>query len=183
MSKMAFFIRKTGDEKTKGATTPLDGYEYISVVDGEIMLTTDGIETTEETFGADDVSHLLGGSLTINATVEGLDEDLMRKLSGWTVLMTESEETRLRTFHRVYTWDYERMRRDGRHECPVHPPTLILPFDVPSLDRAISAWLDIEESPGRDFAYVSEYEPDYLHIVSALDASCCMGRLWMERDL
>ena len=107
----------------------------------------------------------------------------MRKLSGWTVLMVESEETRLRTFHRVYTWDYEKMKRTGSHECPVHPPTLILPFDTPNLYRAISAWLDIEEGPGRDFAYVREDEPDYLHIVSALSAPFGIGRHWMEHDL
>ena len=121
--------------------------------------------------------------MTVTANVEGMVENLMRVLSGWTVLMTESHETLLRTFHRVYTWDYERMRSEGSHECPVHPPTLILPFDIPTIDRAISAWLDIEEGPGKDFAYVREDEPDVLHIISALNASCGIEWHWMERDL
>ena len=181
MTKGAIFIRKQGDDEPRDATSPLEGYEYVGVVDGDVTLTTDGVEATGETFSADDVSHLLDGSMT--ATIEDVDEDLMRRLSGWTVLMTESEETRLRTFHRVYTWDYEKMRRTGSHECAVHPPTLVLPFDIPSIDRAISAWLDIEEGPGRDFAYVREDEPDYLHVVSAIDASCGIGRYWMEHDL
>lgn len=177
----AVFIRKQGAEEPTDANSPLDGYEYVGVVDGEMTFTTDGIDTKMGTFSADEASHLLDGSMTM--TIEGMDEELMRKLSGWTILMTESDETRMRTFHRVYTWDYERMRREGGHECPVHPPTLILPFDVPTIDRAISAWLDIEEGPGRDFAYVREDEPEVLHIVSALDASCGIGRHWMEHDL
>ena len=170
MTKGAIFIRKQGDDEPRDATSPLEGYEYIGVVDGDVAFTTDGVEATGETFSADDASHLLDGSMT--ATIEYVDEDLMRRLSGWTVLMDESDETRLRTFHRVYTWDYEKMKRTGSHECPVHPPMLILPFDTPNLYRAISAWLDIEEGPGRDFAYVREDEPDYLYVVSAIDASC-----------
>ena len=181
MTKGAIFIRKQGDDEPRDATSPLEGYEYVGVVDGDVTFTTDGVEATGETFSADDVSHLFGGSMT--ATIEDVDEDLMRRLSGWTVLMMESEETRLRTFHRVYTWDYERMRREGGHECPVHPPTLMLPFDIPNLERAISAWLDIEEGPGRDFAYVREDEPDHLYVVSALCAPFDIGRYWMEHDL
>lgn len=181
MTKGAIFIRKQGDDEPRDATSPLEGYEYIGVVDGDVTFTTDGVEATGETFSADDASHLLDGSMT--ATIEDVDENLMRKLSGWTVLMAEDEETRLRTFHRVYTLDYERMRRDGGHKCPVHPPTLILPFDTPNLERAISAWLDIDEGPGRDFAYVREDEPDYLHVVSALGTSFGIGRHWMEHDL
>ena len=177
----AIFIRKQDAEEPTDATSPLDGYEYVGVVDGDMTFTTDGADTTMGTFSAYDASHLLDGSMTM--TIEDMDEELMRKLSGWTILMTESDETRLRTFHRVYTWDYERMRREGGHECPVHPPTLILPFDIPTIDRAISAWLDIEEGPGRDFAYVREDEPEVLHIVSALDMSCGIGRHWMEHDL
>ena len=181
MTKGAIFIRKQGDDEPKDATSPLEGYEYIGVVDGDVTFTTDGIEATGKTVSADDMSHLLDGSMT--ATIEDVDENLMRKLSGWTVLMAEDEETRLRTFHRVYTLDYERMRRDGGHKCPVHPPMLILPFDIPNLERAISAWLDIEGGPGRDFAYVREDEPDYLHVVSALGAPFGIGRYWMEHDL
>ena len=131
MTKGAIFIRKQGDDEPRDATSPLEGYEYVGVVDGDVTFTTDGVEATEETFSADDVSRLLDGSMT--ATIEDVDEDLMRRPSGWTVLMTESEETRLRTFHRVYTWDYEKMKRTGSHECPGHPPTLMLPFDIPSI--------------------------------------------------
>ena len=100
MTKGAIFIRKQGDDEPRDATSPLEGYEYVGVVDGDVTFTTDGVEATEETFSADDVSRLLDGSMT--ATIEDVDEDLMRRPSGWTVLMTESEETRLRTFHRVY---------------------------------------------------------------------------------
>lgn len=181
MTKGAAFIRRQGDDEPRDATSPLEGYEYAGAVDGDVTFATDGVEATGETLSADDVSNLLDGPMT--ATIEDVDEDLMRRPSGWTVLMVESEETRLRTFHRVCTWDYEKMKRTGSHECPVHPPTLILPFDIPNLERAISAWLDIEEGPGRDFAYVREDEPDYLHIVSALDMSCGIGRYWMEHDL
>lgn len=181
MSKGAIFIRKHGDDEPRDTTSPLEGYEYIGVVDGDVTFTTNGIESTGETVSADDMSHLLDGSMT--ATIEDMDDNLMRKLLGWTVLMAEDEETRLRTFHRVYTLDYERMMRDGGHKCPVHPPALILPFDIPNLERAISAWLDIDEGPGRDFAYVREDEPDYLHVASAIDASCGIGMHWMEHDL
>ena len=181
MTKGAIFIRKQGDDGPRDATSPLEGYEYVGVVDGDVTLTADGFEATGETFSADDASHLLDGSMT--ATIEDVNEDLMRRLSGWTVLMVESEETRLRTFHRVYTWDYEKMKRTGSNECPVHPPTLILPFDIPTIDRAISAWLDIEERPGRDFAYVRKDEPDHLYVVSALCDPFGIGRYWMEYDL
>ena len=128
MTKGAIFIRKQGDDEPRDATSPLEGYEYVGVVDGDVTFTTDGVEATGETFSADDVSHLLDGSIT--ATIEDVDENLMRKLSGWTVLMA-----------------------------------------------------DIEEGPGRDFAYVREDEPDYLHIVSALSAPFGIGMRWMEHDL
>lgn len=156
MTKGAIFIRKQGDDEPRDATSPLEGYEFVGAVGEDVTFTTDGVEAAGET---------------------------LRKLSGWTVLMAEDEETRLRTFHRVYTWDYEKMKRTGSHECAVHPPTLILPFDIPNPERAISAWLDIEEGPGRDFAYVREDEPDYLHVVSALGTSFGIGRHWMEHDL
>lgn len=165
MSGGAFYVRRPG------AASPLDGYELIGTVDGSVALTPDGDGRAEEPLVGDGAAHLPVGSMTMTMTIEDLDEDLMRRLSGWTVLMTEDEATRLRTLRRVYAWDYEMMRRDGSHECPVHPPTLVLPLGVPSAARAISAWLVIKEGPGRDFAYVREDEPDVLHVVSAIDAS------------
>lgn len=162
MSAGAFFVGRPGPGEPTDAPSPLAGYEFLGFADAGTTFVPDGGDPRETT--ADELTHLLDGG-TISATIEHVDEGLMRRLSGWTVLMTESEATRLRTFRRVYTWDYERMRRDGSHECPVHPPTLVLPHGIPSPERAISAWLDIEEGPGRDFAYVSEAEPDVLRII------------------
>ena len=162
MSGGAFFVRRPGAGEPTDAASPLDGYEFVGFAGAATRFVPDGGDPRETT--ADELPHLLDAD-TVTATIEHVDEGLMRRLSGWTVLMTESEATRLRTFHRVYTWDYEKMRRDGSRECPVHPPTLVLPYGIPSLERAISAWLDIEESPGRDFAYVSESEPDVLRII------------------
>lgn len=163
MSGIAIFAGGPGAGEPTDATSPLAGYEFLGFADAGTTFVPDGGDPRETT--ADELPHLLDGG-TMSMAVEYMDEDLMRRLSGWTVLMTESEATRLRTFRRAYTWDYEKMRRDGSRECPVHPPMLVLPYDIPSPERAISAWLDIDEGPGRDFAYVSEAEPDVLRIIS-----------------
>lgn len=122
-------------------------------------------------------------SSTMTATIEDVDEDVARKLSGWTVLIVEMPKTHNKVLSRVYTWDFEKMRRDGTNEIVTHPPSLILTPDVPNPERVISAWLNVDEAPGRDFAYVRNDEPDVLRVVSALAAPCGIGRYWMEHDL
>lgn len=122
-------------------------------------------------------------SFSTTAQIEGVDEDLMRRLSGWTVLVVGFAESRYKIYSRVYTWDFEKMRRDGSSTVVVRPPSLILPVDMTSTERVISAWLNIDEAPGRDFAYVLEDEPDVLHVMSALDEPCGIGLHWMEHDL
>lgn len=37
MTKGAIFIRKQGDDEPRDATSPLEGYEYIGVVDGDVV--------------------------------------------------------------------------------------------------------------------------------------------------
>ena len=130
----------------------------------------------------DDPPYVISSS-TMTATIEDVDEDLVRKLSGWTVLIAEMPETHNKVLSRIYTWDFEKMRRDGTNEIVVHPPSLILTPDVPNPWRVISAWLNVDEAPGGDFAYVRNDEPDVLRVASALDASWGIGRYFMEHDL
>lgn len=161
------------------------GYVYFAPSGEQIGTISDsGIELVpdEETFSAD-APMSFSGSLTMTATIDGMDEDMMRKLSGWTVLCAEDPDTRYKTLHRVYTWDYKKMEGDGSHECLVHRPTLILPPDIPDAERVVGAWLEMDEVPGEDYAYVTADEPDVLRTMSALDMACTVGRYWLEHDL
>lgn len=135
-----------------------------------------------KTLGAD-APMSFSGSLAMTATIDGMDEDMMRELSGWTVLCVEDPDTRYKTLHRVCTWDYKKIERDGSYECLVHRPTLILPPDIPDVERVIDEWLDMDEVPGEDYAYVRKEEPDVLRTMSIVDMSFDVGMYWLENDL
>ena len=148
-------------------------------------LSTDGLDFVpdEGEFCADDPPTYFGGGATMFATIKDMDEDLLRILFGWTVLVVENPDTHTKALHRAYTWDYKNKLKDGVFEFPARHPTLIIPAGIPNEDDIISRWLEMDEVPSEDYAYVTRDEPNVIHVASILDASWGIGRYFMEHDL
>lgn len=162
------------------------GYVYLAPSGEQIgTLSDDGftLDPDDEMYSADDPPSYFDGDITMTAIIKDMDEDLLRRFFGWTIMVVENPDTHTKVFHRVYTLDYKKGLQDDEYEVIARKPVLIIPPGIPDERSIISKWLEMDEVPGEDYAYVTADEPDVIRVTSILDMSCVAGMFWLVNDL